>query len=213
MDDLLARLSATRELLRLDEAVQPTMFHSAIMSESELVELKRIKHIVRLGRVQRIDADQIVLDGGTLASDSNRVYVDCSASAIVLRPIIPVFQGRKITPQFVRTVQPTFSAAFIAHVEASFEDEGEKNALCGVIPLPDKPSDWLRMLAVNMANQQRWSKHKDLQMWIMQSRLDGFTALARSVKPTDTEKLSLLQRYGKSAAPAFARMPMLLTGT
>lgn len=213
MDDLLARLSATRELLRLDEAVQPTMFHSAIMSESELVELKRIKHIVRLGRVQRIDADQIVLDGGTLASDSNRLYVDCSASAIVLRPIIPVFQGRKITPQFVRTVQPTFSAAFIAHVEASFEDEGEKNALCGVIPLPDKPSDWLRMLAVNMANQQRWSKHKDLQMWIMQSRLDGFTALARSVKPTDTEKLSLLQRYGKSAAPAFARMPMLLTGT
>ena len=210
MDDLLIRLSATRELLRLDEAVQPTMFHSAIMSESELVELKRIKNIVRLGRVQRIDADQIVLDGGTLASDPNRVYVDCSASAIVMRPIVPVFEGRKITPQFVRTVQPTFSAAFIAHIEASFADEAEKNALCGVIPLPDKPADWLRMLAVNMANQQRWSKHKALQMWIMQSRLDGFTALARSVKPTDTEKLSLLQRYAKAAGPASERMQQLL---
>ena len=210
MHDLLARLSATRELLRLDDTVEPTMFHSAIMSESELVELKRIKNIVRLGRVQRIDANQIVLDGGTLASDADRVYVDCSASAIVMRPIIPVFAGRKITPQFVRTVQPTFSAAFIAHVEASLDDEAEKNALCGVIPLPDKPADWLRMLAVNMANQQRWSKDKALISWIMQSRLDGFTALARNVAPDDIEKMSLLKRYSKAAGPAAMNMQRLL---
>lgn len=210
MHDLLARLSATRELLRLDDTVEPTMFHSAIMSESELVELKRIKNIVRLGRVQRIERNLIVLDGGTLASDGDRVYVDCSASAIVMRPIIPVFDGRKITPQFVRTVQPTFSAAFIAHVEASLDDEAEKNTLCGVIPLPDKPADWLRMLAVNMTNQQRWSKDKALMSWIMQSRLDGFTALARNVAPDDIEKMSLLKRYSKAAGPAAANMQRLL---
>jgi NAD(P)-binding Rossmann-like domain len=210
LTDLFSRLSASQQLLRLDESVTPTMFHSAIMSESEMVELKRIKNIVRLGRVQRIEPHQIVLDRGTVATDPDRLYVDCSASAIVRRPILPAFDGDLITPQFVRTVQPTFSAALIAHIEAHYDDEVEKNRLCTVVPLPDQPIDWLKMLAVNMGNQQRWSKDKALQSWIMQSRLDGFTALARSVAATDVEKLSLLQRYGKSAGPAAANMPRLL---
>ena len=210
VDDLFVRLSASKELLRLDETVTPTMFHSAIMSESEMVTLKQIKNIVRLGRLQRIEPHQMVLAGGTIATDPERLYVDCSASAILRRPIVPVFSGNTITPQFVRTVQPTFSAAFTAHVEAHYDDEIEKNNLCTVIPLPDEPIDWLKMLAVNMRNQRRWSRDKALQDWIMQSRLDGFTALARSVKPTDTEKLSLLQRYGNAAGPASERMQQLL---
>lgn len=214
MADLFARLSASRVLLRLDDNVTPTMFHSAIMSESEVVELRHIKNIVRMGRVQRIEPHQIVLDRGSAASDPDRLYVDCSASAIVRRPIVPVFNGCTITPQFVRTVQPTFSAALIAHVETNYPDEGDgealKNSLCTPIPLPDEPNDWLKMMAINMSNQQRWSRDKALQSWIMQSRLDSFTALARSVKPSDTEKFALLQRYAKSAAPAFANMPRLL---
>lgn len=209
--DLFAKLSASKELLRLDERVTPTMFHSAIMSESEMVELQRIKNIVRLGRLERIDPHQMVLARGTVPSDPDRLYVDCSASAIARRPIVPVFNGNTITPQFVRTVQPTFSAALTAYVEAHYDDEAEKNKLCTVIPLPDEPIDWLKMLAVNMGNQQRWSRDKALQSWIIQSRLDGFTALARSVKPTDIEKLALLHRYAQSAAPAAAKLRVLLT--
>ena len=210
IDDLFVRLSASKELLRLDETVSPTMFHSAIMSESEIVELQRIKNIVRLGRLQRIELNQMVLDRGTVATDPERLYVDCSASAIARQRIVPVFNGNTITPQFVRTVQPTFSAALIAHVEAHYADDAEKNSLCTVVPLPDEPTDWLRMLAVNMANQQRWSKDKALMGWIMQSRLDGFSALARNVAPDDIEKMSLLKRYGKAAGPAAANMQALL---
>lgn len=210
IDDLFARLSASKELLRLDETVTPTMFHSAIMSESEMVELQRIKNIVRLGRLQRIELNQMVLDRGTVATDPQRLYVDCSASAIARQPIVPVFNGSTITPQFVRTVQPTFSAAFTAHVEVHYDDEVEKNKLCTVIPLPDEPIDWLKMLAVNMANQQRWGRDKALRNWIAQSRLDAFTAMAQAVAPTDTAKLELLQRFAQSAAPAAAKLRVLL---
>ena len=152
----------------------------------------------------------MVLDRGTVATDPERLYVDCSASAIARQRIVPVFNGNTITPQFVRTVQPTFSAALIAHVEAHYADDAGKNSLCTVVPLPDEPTDWLRMLAVNMANQQRWSKDKALMGWIMQSRLDGFSALARNVAPDDIEKMSLLKRYGKAAGPAAANMQALL---
>ncbi len=208
--DLFAKLEATGQLLRFDPSVQPAMYHGAVVSRAELDELRQIKNVVRMGRIQRIETDRIVLEQGSVPSDADRLYVDCSASAVERRPIVPVFEGNKITPQMVRTFQPTFSGAFIAHIEATVEDEAEKNALCGVIPMPDKPVHWLTMLAVNMANQHRWGKDTALRGWIAQSRLDAFTAMARAVLPTETEKLALLQRYAQSAAPAATRLQVLL---
>ena len=208
--DLLENLEAKGQLLRLDSSVKPSMYHGAVVSRAELDELRQIKNIVRLGRVLRIEKDRIVLAHGSVPSDADRLYVDCSASAVERRPIVPVFEGNKITPQMVRTFQPTFSGAFIAHIEATVKDEAEKNALCAVIPMPDKPEHWLSMLAVNMANQHRWGKDKALRAWIAQSRLDAFTAMARAVLPTDQDKLALLQRYAQSAAPAAAKLQILL---
>lgn len=210
VDDLLQRLHAGGQLLRLSDEVQPTMYHSAIMSQSELKLLRSIKNVVRMGRVQRIEANQMVLERGTVPTDSQRLYIDCSASAVQRRPLLPVFDGKKITPQFVRTVQPTFSAALIAHVETHFEDEAEKNKICTVIPLPDAPVDWLRMLTINMGNQYRWSKNKALRAWVEQSRLDGFSALAHSVTEEDTEKVAVMERFAQSAGPALANAQKLL---
>ena len=211
VDELLARLAANRQLLRLDDKVQPSMYHGAIMSDGEMSALKRIKNIVRLGRVLRIETDQIVLEKGSIPSDADRLYVDCSASAVERRPAIPVFDGNRITAQMVRTFQPTFSAALIAYVEAHIDDEVEKNRLCHPIPMPGEPIHWLTMMAVNMANQQKWSKNKDLRNWMAQSRLDGFSGLARAVKPDDVEKMAILQRYAASAAPAAANLQKLLS--
>ncbi len=209
--DLFTRLESTGQLLRLDDSVPPAMYHGALVSRAELEELRKIRNIVRLGRVQRIEKDRIVLAHGTLPSDPDRLYVDCSASAVERRPIVPVFEGHRITPQMVRTFQPTFSGAFIAHVEATVEDEGEKNQICAVIPMPDQPIQWLTMLVVNLANQYRWSKNPDLRNWIARSRLDGFTAMAHQVAATETDKLALLQRYAKSAGLATAKLQVLLS--
>jgi hypothetical protein len=210
VDELFVRLEATRQLLRLDDNVQPGMFHGAIMSDGEMSALKRITHIVRMGRILRIEKDQIVLEKGSVPSDADRLYVDCSASAVERRPAIPVFDGNRITAQMVRTFQPTFSAALIAYLEVHFDDEVEKNQLCHPIPMPGEPIHWLTMMAVNMANQQKWSKNKDIRNWVAQSRLDGFSALARAVKPDDLEKVSILQRYAASAGSAAANLQKLL---
>jgi hypothetical protein len=139
--------------------------------------------------------------------------VDCSASAVQFHArtdSTPVFAGNKITPQFVRTFQPTFSAAFIAHIESNFEGEDQKNQLCGPLPMPDKPLDWLRMHATNLRNQYAWSKNKALRAWVAASRLDGFTALAMSTKPWHFKRISLLRRYGMNAGPAAKNLKALL---
>ncbi len=213
--DLFVKLEAAGQLLRLDANIQPSMYHGAVVSQAELTELRQIKNIVRLGRIERIEKDCIVLAQGTVASDPNRLYVDCSASAVERRPIVPVFAGNKITPQMVRTFQPTFSAAFIAHVEAlhgASLSEAEMNELCAVIPMPDQPFHWLTMLAVGMTNQRRWSKNPELRSWIGRSRLDAFSVMASRVTPEETDKLALLQRFSKSAGPAAEKLPQLLAG-
>jgi hypothetical protein len=211
MPDVFKRLSAAGQLLRLDENIEPTMYHGAVSSEAELALLRRIKNIVRLGRIQKIEPDQITFAEGKLKADPNWLYVDCSASAIVLRPSTPVFSGNTITPQFIRTVQPTFSAALTAYVEAHFDDEATKNEICNPVPLPDQPIDWLKMMFVNMSNQQRWGKEKEMKTWIAKSRLDGFTALALAVKPDDLAKQAILQRFGMHAGPAVKKLYQFLS--
>ncbi len=213
IDEVFSQMEAGGHLMRIDKTVQPTMYHGAIISQSEIDLLSKIKNVVRMGRIQRIEREQILLAQGTVATDADRLYVDCSASAIQFSErtdTTPIFQGNKITPQFVRTFQPTFSAAFVAHVEASFESNEEKSALCSVIPMPDKPIDLLHMNAVNLKNQYRWSKNKSLRAWNAKSRLDGFTALAASVKPWDFKRISLLRRYGMNAGPAAINLKKLL---
>jgi hypothetical protein len=208
--DLFKNLEACGALLRLDPAVEPTMFHGATISVLELEQLRRIKNVVRLGRVKSIDLTQIVLEIGTLPTVAGTLYVDCSASGFAVRPVVPVFEGMKITLQMLKSFQPTFSAALTAHLEAKYFDDAQKNALSTPVPAPKQASDWLRMLAVSMANQNAWSADADLMAWILKCRLDPMTALMRSVDPTDVEKMELLRRARKSIRPAALNLQALM---
>jgi hypothetical protein len=208
--DLFAKLEASGSLLRLDAAVEPTMFHGATISLPELQQLRRIKNIVRLGRVTKIEADQIVLDRGTVPTEAGTLYVDCSASGFAVRPVVPVFNGSKITLQMLKSFQPTFSAALTAHLEARDVSDAQKNALSMPVPAPKHATDWLRMLAVSMANQNAWSSDPELMAWILKCRLDPMTALMRNVDPSDTAKMETLQRARKSIKPAAINLQTLM---
>ena len=122
--DLMLRLEAAGELLRIDPAVLPTAYHGATVSQAELAQLRRMRHIVRLGHVQSIEAGRLELEHGSVAVPPDALVVDCSAVGIPSAPSVPVWQGPRITPQWVRTFGTVFSAAFIAHVEAHLRRRG-----------------------------------------------------------------------------------------
>lgn len=208
--DLFARLEARGQLLRLDPAVEPTMYRCATVSQAELRELRRIRNVVRLGRVKAIEATRIVLAQGSREIEPGWLVVDCSAAGITTAPALPVFDGGRINLLVVRTCQPVFSAALIAYVESHITDEAEKNALCAVVPVPAEPADWIRMWAVSLANRQHWGKHPGLMEWVAHSRLDSMTALVHAVKEGDADRQALLQRYKASAKQAAAQLPRLL---
>ncbi|MEM7282562.1 MAG: NAD(P)/FAD-dependent oxidoreductase [Pseudomonadota bacterium] len=209
--DLFDRLEACGVLLRIDTSVRPKMFHGATISQLELRALRRIKNVVRMGRVTEINESEIVLDNGTIPTSDEVIHVDCSARAIPNQEIKPIFESGLITPQTVRAYQPVFSAAFAAMVEARFGTDEEKNKICGVVPLPNHDTDWVPMTAAMMQNQYVWSKHPDIGQWLLSNRLDGFAAMVAGVAPDDMEKLLVLKRIQESRIPAFERLGALMT--
>lgn len=210
VDDVFARLEAFGEVRRIDASVKPQGYHGGFVSEGELQQLRRLRNVVRLGRVSRIDADQIVLAKGVIPTGHDCLHIDCSATGIPARPAQPIFAGNRITLQWVRLAQPTFSWSFLGHIEATYRDDAEKNRICTPIAPPDEPKDWLRMMAVELSNQLAWSKIPDIRDWQSKSRLDAYTGRIRSLKSSDTELAVHLQRYGKYVGTAARRIPQLL---
>ncbi|MET0336113.1 MAG: hypothetical protein ABW190_17750 [Rhizobacter sp.] len=213
--DLFARLEARQLLLRIDPTVEPTMYRCATVSEAELAQLRRITRVVRLGRVQAIEPDRIVFAQGELATPPGQVVVHCSADGLRYTPVEPVFQGERIVPQYVRRCSPSFSAAFIAHVEATPMNDDDKNALCRPVQFPQVPVDWLRMHIDSAVNQSRWAKSPELQEWLRRSRLDAFAGLleqaGRQAAETDDARWgALLQRMRLARNDGLRRMGELL---
>ena len=170
--DLFERLEAEDILLRLDPTVRPTKYSGATVTTEELDQLRRIENIIRLGHVRSIGQDGIVLDDGTIPTTPDTLHVNCTACGLKRRRSVPVFDGERITLQNLRTLQPTFSAALIGHVEASYGSDADKNDLCTPNPYPNSDVDWLRTNLTGFENGARWGADDDLIAWIRGSRLD-----------------------------------------
>ena len=210
VSDLFARLEERDLLLRIDKAIEPTTYRCAIVSLAELAELRNIKDIVRLGHVRAIEPTRIDLDKGSVPADADTLYVDCSAGGIVPPPPLRIFEGDRINLLMIRWCQPVFSAALIAYVESHFDDPAQMNALCTVVPSPERPADWLRMWAVTLGNTARWQQNEQLRVWLSQCRLNNVVAMMRGVKPDDTAKFDRMKESAMKAAAAASKLPSLL---
>ncbi len=210
IDDLFARLENCGAVLRIDPSRQPTMFHLATISTGEVELLRRVRRVVRKGRVQAIEADRLLLEQGTELLAEGTLCVDCTASAVEPRPVQPIFQPGRIVLQVVRLPLPTFSAALTAYVETHYDSDAEKNRLCASVPFPHRLQDYPRSMMVSMWNQFQWGQDKTLRTWIRNSRLDGFGKLMTGIAPEETAKLATIARLREQSMAAMANIPKLL---
>jgi hypothetical protein len=169
LKELFEALEAHDRILRLDSAVWPTKYRCATVSRGELKQLRRIEKVVRMGRVVRIEANQIVLEDGCLPTTPECLHVDCTADGLAKREIRPVFEGSQITLQSLFMCQQVFSAAVVAHVEGRYDDDAIKNELCQVVPHPEFSRDFVVALRVSGMNLRSWGKN--FGRWLRRSRL------------------------------------------
>ncbi|KAI9148445.1 pyridine nucleotide-disulfide oxidoreductase [Paramyrothecium foliicola] len=179
VEDLLNRLVACQQLLRLDDEVWPTMWRCATVSLAEFGQLKKIKNIVRQGRVIRIDRDEVILQHGSYKPELNSLFIDCTADGLAKQDPEPIFQSDRIRLQPVRYCQQVFSAAFIAHVEATYPDGETKNKLCRPIPHPNDIADLPLTQLQSALNDLYWGSYPQTKAWLAQCRLNiAFTTVS-----------------------------------
>jgi hypothetical protein len=210
VEEMLLHLEASGFLARIDPSIMPEAYHCAVISAGEIEQLRSITDVVRLGRVTRLTPDEIVLERGTVAAGTNPLYVDCSSQGIPRRPSKPIFDGDLITPQWVRTCQPTFSAAFVGHVEATYDDDDLKNELCVPIEPPEVPLDYARMFQQELATRTCWDRHPEIRTWLETCRLDPFASVAKTRVGVDLEATEHLGRYLQNYGPAVEKLHALL---
>lgn len=179
LEDLFGRLEGAGQVLRVDRAVEPTMFRGATISASEIDLLRRIRGVVRLGKVRRIEPERIVLEQGTVPTSPRHLHVHCAAEGLSRASETPVFAAGRITLQSVRIGLVPFASALIAFVEATREDVEAQNYLCPPNRQPNVPLDWARGMFIGMEAARRWSKEPDITDWLERARLNMLRGLER----------------------------------
>ena len=169
LDGIMRALDEEAKLLRLDPEVWPTKYRCATVSQSELTQLRRIKKVIRQGRVSRIGPNSMVLAGGVVPTQPETVHVDCTADGLAKRPVRPIFEGRTITLQSVFVCQQVFSASLIAYVEHRLTEDAEKNALCRPIPHPESIPDYI--VTGIRSSENLGACMKAFPIWFLRSRL------------------------------------------
>jgi len=207
---LFRRLEASGQLIRLDPGIEPTTFRCATVSHDELVSLRGIKNVIRLGRVTRVGTDQIQLADGSIPADRGQVHVDCSAAGLRTKPARPVFDGDLITLQPIRACQPVFSAALTGYVEATRHDDASKNLPCPANPYPDAAVDWIPLTCTSQRAEITWVTDPDLSAWMQRSRLNATSGMADH--QADPLMKSALARLFANIEPAINTLEALMAG-
>ncbi len=208
--ELFDELNRTGQLLRLSEEHRPTMYRCATVTETELEALRSIDNVIRMGRVTSIEADQIVLEEGTIKTNKDTLHIDCTADGLAQRPPVPVFDGESITLQAVRTCQQVFSAAFIGYLEHACSSDEEKNQLCTPVPHPDTDIDWLRSSLGSTLNGIAWSQNPGVQEWLGNNRLNFMAHFSDKNNSSAKQLQEVAMQSAELTLPAITRLEELL---
>jgi hypothetical protein len=165
LDDLFLRLEAAGVMLRIDNDVVPTMAKTPTLGAWELDLLRSVEHVVRLGHITHVTRGEIVLDDGVVPLAPGSLVVHCAASGLQYPPLVPLWEPDKIRLQTIRVGFPCFCAALAGYVEATRDDDRERNRLCPPNILPDRPADWARMQVRGTLAARAYGAEPDIAAW------------------------------------------------
>jgi hypothetical protein len=212
IEQVFEQLDASQVMLRIDPTLQPSMVKGATVSLGELDELRRIENVVRLGHVEAIHPDAIMLERGSIPTSPDHLHVHCASAGLADNPPQPIFGDREILLQPVTRASLSLSAGLIGFVEASGRTTAEKNQLCQPNAWFDTPFDWTRHLLVGMRTELGWQSAPDVTAWVDSSRLNLVKGL--NEHPDKATAADLQGRFVTALLPALAQLrPMASAAT
>ncbi|MFH8250437.1 pyridine nucleotide-disulfide oxidoreductase [Microbacterium sp. B2969] len=165
-DDVFLRMEDAGVMLRIDPDVVPTMAKAPTLAVWELELLRMIEDVVRHGHLRAVAAGRLeFMDGSVVQVPEGALIVHCAAEGLRYPGLRPIWTPAAITPQPVRVGFPCFGAALTGYVEATRDDDAEKNRICRPSPYSNTPSDWATMQTIGGDASLAMSKESDLRAW------------------------------------------------
>jgi hypothetical protein len=165
LDELFLRLEACGVMFRVDASVVPTMARTPTLGRWELDLLRSIERVVRLGHIRHVAAGEIVFDEGAVALAPSALVVHCAASGLQNPPMVPIWGPDTIRLQTIRVGFPCFCAALAGYVEATRDDDRERNRLCPPNLYGNSPAEWARMQARGTVAAATFGVEPDIAAW------------------------------------------------
>ena len=206
-DDLFLRLEDAGVMLRIDRGVTPTMAKTPTLGLWELELLRSIENVVRLGHIEHVTRGEIVLQHGKVPLPPDSLIVHCAASGLQYPPVVPQWGPDKIRLLTSRVGFPCFNAALAGYVEATRDDDRERNRLCPPNTLPNTPADWAWMQVRGMSAARAHNAEPDIAEWANRCALNParMTPAQRDRPAVRTASA----RLGEHAERGLARMAQL----
>ena len=207
LDDLFLRLEAAGVMLRIDRDVTPTMAKTPTLGSWELDLLRTVEHVVRLGHIKHVTRNEIVLEGGSVPLARGSLIVHCAASGLQYPPLVPLWGPDTIRLQTIRAGFPCFCAALAGYVEATRDDDRERNRLCPPNTLPDNTANWARMQVRGTIAARTYGAEPDIAAWA-----NGCALNPARIQPSqrdDPAVQTAASRVADHAEPGLARLAEL----
>ncbi len=163
LEDLFLRLEDAGIMLRIDRSVTPTMAKAPTLAMWELEQLRTIEDVVRRGHIDTVRRGRLDMEDGSVAVADDAVVVNCAADGLKMPPRLPIWGPEAITLQPVRAGFPCFGAALAGYVEATRDDDAEKNRICQPSSYANTLAEWASMNVQGMRNSdvvRRRARHQ-----------------------------------------------------
>ncbi len=172
LDDLFLRLEADGIMLRVDRDVLPTMAKTPTLGTWELELLRSIERVVRLGHIRQVTRSELVLGQGVVPLAPDSLVVHCAASGLQYPPMVPIWGPDAIRLQTVRVGFPCFNAALTGYVEATRDDDRERNRLCPPNLYGNSAAEWAEMQARGAVAGAIFGAEPDIAAWANECALN-----------------------------------------
>ncbi|WP_068275193.1 NAD(P)-binding protein [Aldersonia kunmingensis] len=165
VDEFFLRLEAAGVMIRIDPRVTPTMAKVPTLGEWERDLLRTIERVVRLGHITRVTGTEIVLERGSVPLPPDSLIVHCAAAGLQYPPRVPIWGADRIRLQTIRAGFPCFGGALAGYVEATRDDDRERNRICPPNRLSDTPLDWIQMQLRGTITTRGFGTETDIAAW------------------------------------------------
>jgi len=208
LEDLFLRLEDEGIMLRIDRSVMPTMAKAPTLAMWELDQLRTLENVVRRGHIETVDRGKLTFADGSVTVADDAVVVHCAADGLKYPPLVPVWQPGTITLQAIRAGFPCFGAALVGYVEATREDDDEKNRLCPPTPYGNSMAEWAKMNVLGTRAAMSFSAEPDIKEWS-----NGVALNPARIPPGHAGSPALddaLERLATYTRPGLARLAELM---